>query len=91
MGINKINGTPWHAERVHREDGDERRYKGRCKFYAYDGDYCTQRSERCLGSAHCDYYEALSEKEFERKRKAQAENKQQKTSSLAGEDDVYWY
>ena len=31
MGIKHLTGTPWHKERVHRQEGDKRRYKGRYK------------------------------------------------------------
>lgn len=30
MGVNKMAGSPWHKERVHRAENDDRRYKGRC-------------------------------------------------------------
>ena len=30
MGVNRMTGTSWNAERVHRSEGDNRRYKGRC-------------------------------------------------------------
>lgn len=32
MGVNRMTGTSWNAERVHRSEGDKRRYKGRCKY-----------------------------------------------------------
>ena len=35
MHVNRLTGSPWHKERVHRSEGDERRYKGRCKYYRY--------------------------------------------------------
>lgn len=36
MSVERLTGTPWHKERVHREEGDDRRYKGRCKYYQYN-------------------------------------------------------
>lgn len=87
MSISKnMSGTPWHAERVHRADGDDRRYKGRCKFFSYDKEFCSKQIMRCTGSAHCDYYEAISEKEFISRQKMQ-----QKKNSKVTEDDCYWY
>lgn len=47
MGVNKLKGTPWHTERVHRSEGDDRRYKGRCKYYSYENDRCTYQSGKC--------------------------------------------
>lgn len=87
MTVERMTGTPWHKERVHREDGDERRYKGRCQYYQYDKNYCKYLFGRCIGSAHCDYYEAVDEEEFRRRQKAQ----QAKKKKDQGVDDVYWY
>ena len=47
MGVNKLKGTPWHTERVLRSEGDDRRYKGRCKYYSYENDRCTYQSGKC--------------------------------------------
>lgn len=81
MGINQITGQPWHKERVHRAEGDERRYKGRCKYFDYDGEYCDKRLRKCYGSAHCEYYFAVSEAEFNKKRNDYRKNKKEKSSS----------
>ena len=86
MGIERMKGTPWHSERMHREEGDERRYKGRCKHYIYDGNRCMLRTY-CMGSAHCSEYEAISEAEF-KKRQNDLKKKKNKMSS---DDDIYWY
>ena len=87
MKVSQMTGTVWHKERVHREEGDNRRYKGRCSFYRYEGNYCIRYMERCHGSAHCDLYQAISDEEFEQRQKAlhpRAKN--------TGEDkDTYWY
>lgn len=69
MSISRLTGTPWHTEQMHRSEGDERRYKGRCKYYNYQGGRCIYRCQKCSGSAHCDYYEAISEEEFRKKQK----------------------
>ena len=55
----KMVGTVWHTERMHREEGDARRDKRRCRHYR-DG-HCSQRATKCGGSAHCEYYEEISE------------------------------
>jgi len=55
----KMIGTVWGIERIHRAEGDERRYKGRCRYYC--DEYCRQRATKCGGSAHCEYYEEISE------------------------------
>lgn len=87
MGVNRMTGTPWHAERVHRSEGDKRRYKGRCKYFYHENNYCSKRCGRCIGSAHCDEYDALTDTEFQKKQKYQ-NNKKKKQSN---DDDVYWY
>ena len=84
MGVNQLTGTPWHKERVHRDAGDARRYKGRCAFYEYARNYCNHYGTYCRGSAHCDKYQAISDAEFLRRQKQQKARKK-------SEDDVYWY
>lgn len=86
MGISKLQGTPWHAERVHREEGDARRYKGRCKYYRDFDNQCNRRNGKCIGSAHCDEYLAMTDEEFKVK-----QAKARKSSKKVGEDDGYWY
>ena len=54
MGINKLEGTPWHIEKFHRKEDDDRRHKSRCKYYTKEE--CTKLGHRCYGSAHCLYY-----------------------------------
>lgn len=79
MGINKFTGSPWHVENVHRAEGDDRRYKGRCKYYKYNN-MCKYRMTKCIGSAHCTSYTALSEEEFKKKQKKQKIKYNQKAS-----------
>lgn len=55
--ISDLTGTPWHPERMHRAEGDARRYKTKCKHYEHYGEHCNFYNERCRGSAHCVYYE----------------------------------
>lgn len=79
MGVRNLSGTPWHTEKVHRADGDDRRYKGRCIYYA-EKNSCKIRCGRCIGSAHCSEYKAMSDEEFKKKSKKNTED-----------DDCYWY
>lgn len=88
MGVNRLTGSPWHKERVHRAEGDERRYKGRCEHYQYEGDRCSYRSGKCVGSAHCSKYRALSEEEFKEKQKRTHSSPARKKKE---EEEVYWY
>ena len=65
-GINRLTGVSWHKERIHRKENDERRYKGRCKFYNYESDDCDliRVAIGCTGSAHCEWYRSISDEEF---------------------------
>ena len=54
MGMNKLQGTPWHVERVHRSEGDARRSKRKCLYYL-DGE-CKVNNRDCYKSAHCSKY-----------------------------------
>lgn len=54
MGVNKMVGTPWHHEVLHKHENDERRHKSRCRNYSTG--YCKCLNHRCIGSAHCQYY-----------------------------------
>ena len=86
MGINRLQGTPWHEEKIHRQDGDDRRYKGRCRNYYDSNNQCSRRNGKCIGSAHCDEYEAMTDEEFKIK---QAQKR--KPTKKIGEDDCFWY
>ena len=54
--LNKMSGTPWHIEKMHREKGDERRHRSRCIYYDYVEPTCKKRMLKCMGSAHCPHY-----------------------------------
>ena len=86
MGVRNFQGTPWHEERFHRNEGDERRYKGRCKYYIDSNNHCKYRNEKCIGSAHCGDYNAMTDTEFRIK-----QSKRNHSSKKTGEDDCYWY
>ena len=55
MGINELTGSPWHVEQMRRGDEDPRRDRRRCKYYT--GTQCKYRYGKCIGSAHCQFYE----------------------------------
>ena len=88
MGVNRMTGSPWHAERVYRAEGDDRRYKGRCEFYRYEDEWCTYRSGRCMGSAHCQKYKAISEEDFKKKQRRAASTT---VSKKKKDDEPYWF
>ena len=88
MGVNHLTGSPWHIEKVHRAEGDDRRYKGRCEYYSYEKDSCTYRLGKCIGSAHCNKYKLVSEETFKERQKLNRKTKQRSTLK---EDDVYWF
>lgn len=88
MGVNRLQGTPWHEEQFHRSEDDERRYKGRCKYYEDECGKCAYRYEKCIGSAHCMNYAAMTDEEFKEK---QAQIQKMKRKKKIGEDDCYWY
>lgn len=87
MSISQMTSAPWHKERVHRSEGDERRYKGRCEFYDYEKKTCRKYVSACRGSAHCDFYKAISDEEFEQRQKGGRKSAGKKSK----EDDVFWY
>ncbi|MDY6323547.1 MAG: hypothetical protein SPL99_00550 [Catonella sp.] len=90
MGLREMQGTPWHAERVHRDEYDDRRYKGRCEFYSYGSEYCRKQNGKCIGSAHCSKYKPISEEEFKKRQKTS----QSRNSSAKGtgeDEDIFWY
>ena len=84
-----MTGSPWHAERVHRQEGDDRRYKGRCEYYEYNSDHCSYRVSKCIGSAHCNDYKLISEEEFKNRQKKNQKSTSAKTKK--GDDDCFWY
>ena len=89
MGARHLVSVPWHVERVYRGEGDERRHKVRCKFYIHDNKYCSRKCCRCMGSAHCMDYVAISDTDFVKRQKAVQAKKRKK--AVGGDDDVYWY
>lgn len=85
--VHRMQGTPWHTERVHRGEDDDRRYKGRCKYYSYSDNHCSRRSGKCIGSSHCSDYKAISEEAFKKRQK----DRQPRKISKQEKDDCYRY
>lgn len=54
MGLQSMQGTPWHIETLKKLEDDNRRHKSRCKYY--NSEKCSYYYYRCPGSAHCDVY-----------------------------------
>lgn len=90
MGLGKIftGAAGPQIERPRRKPRDERdydyRYIGRCRYYSYDYDICTVNSpwsvqSKCMGP--CRWYEAISEEEFEKRRKENRKNKMKESAS----------
>jgi hypothetical protein len=58
MGIaSSMTGTPWHTELMRRGDNDPRRHKTKCVNYDTKTKQCKKQKFKCIGSAHCDYYD----------------------------------
>jgi transcription elongation GreA/GreB family factor len=54
--LSRMQGSPWHVERMERGDGDERRHRSRCVHYHKPEKHCDYHNGPCYGSAHCKYY-----------------------------------
>lgn len=56
--VSELTGTPWHVEKLTRNEGDERRHKSRCIYYRKKDSYCKYQYIECIGSRYCKYYKA---------------------------------
>ena len=63
MGISKMQGSPWHIEKIHHEKRDLLR----CKYYDPFEKYCSYRCKKCVGTYYCMYYCPLKDKEYSEK------------------------
>ena len=54
-GIGQLQGTPFFIETLQSND-DKRRHQSRCIYFISDNKFCTYRSTKCTGSAHCTVY-----------------------------------
>lgn len=58
MGIKRVmTGAPWHVEKMVRKEGDPRRHRSRCIYYNKSTGHCPKVVSKCVGAAHCNYYE----------------------------------
>lgn len=83
MGISKMQGSPWHIEKIHHEKRDLLR----CKYYDPFEKYCLYRCKKCVGTYYCMYYCPLKNKEYSEKL-AEIKKKKIKTSSNKGNSVV---
>lgn len=81
--VSQMQDIPWHLETLHRQDNDPRRHRSRCKYYNKKTSYCSRRSGKCMGSAHCMEYE--EPKEEKSKNNTKDTNKTKKTFSSSKE------
>ncbi|MCH4007592.1 MAG: GreA/GreB family elongation factor [Eubacterium sp.] len=63
--LSRMQGSPWHVERMERGDGDERRHRSRCIYFNKHGKHCVYYNGPCYGSAHCNYYKEGNHKKKE--------------------------
>lgn len=52
----RLTGTPWHAEKMTRAEGDPKRHRARCVNYNKATGRCSAYFEGCRGAAHCEQY-----------------------------------
>ena len=58
--LERLTGSPWHVEKMTRQEGDEKRHKSRCINYkGKESNQCRIFGGRCHGSAHCSYYREI--------------------------------
>ena len=57
MAIERMVGSPWHVEKMVRQEGDPRRHRSRCIYYDKKNSHCPKVVGKCVGAAHCTYYE----------------------------------
>lgn len=64
MGIKKVmTGCPWHVEKMVRQEGDSRRHRSRCIYYNKKESHCSKVVGKCVGAAHCSYYDEYQAQE----------------------------
>lgn len=80
MGISKMQGTPWHIEKI----SHEKREKMRCKEYDPFDRYCLYRGKNCVGTYYCMYYKQISSKEYAIRLAEVKKKKKNKASSNKG-------
>lgn len=84
MGISKMQGSPWHIEKIHHEKRDLLR----CKYYDPFEKYCLYRCKKCVGTYYCMYYYPLKNKEYAEKLAEIKKKKKIKASAKKGNSFV---
>lgn len=77
MGISKMQGSPWHIEKIHHEKRD----LIRCKYYDPFKKCCLYRCKKCVGTYYCMYYLPLKSKEYAEKLAVIKKKKKNKASA----------
>ena len=62
-GFKGIQGTPWHIERYHLDEYDERRHRSYCKYFDKQTRRCGMLFSECYGASHCKYYSVIEKKQ----------------------------
>ena len=85
MGIKHMTGSPWHVEKMTRQEGDNRRHKTHCAHYLWETKGC-DLCGRCFGSAHCSKYRKMSPEDEERVKKQKEAARKNK-----GNGGTFWF
>ena len=76
MGIKSVmTGSPWHVEKMVRQEGDSRRHRSRCIHNDKKNSHCSKVVGKCIGAAHCSYYEECQTQGEEATKVVNDENK----------------
>lgn len=87
--VRQLTGAPWHIEVLRKNEDDDRRHKYKCVHHDRKRNYCRKCNMRCIGSAHCKYYELRHDSSFSTKKKEYEQAKrQQKKESLASKNTL---
>lgn len=57
MGLGRLEGIPWHIEKLKPPPGEELRFRSACVFFRKIDEYCSMFQRRCYGPNHCEKYE----------------------------------
>lgn len=82
--LSRMQGSPWHVERMERGDGDKRRHRSRCVHYHKQEKHCDYYHGSCFGSAHCGHYKEGNSKNKKFVDSVRKENVQVQTNNVSG-------
>ncbi len=57
MGLSRLEGIPWHVEKLKPPPEDEMRFRSACVYFRKIDEYCSMFQRRCYGPNHCEKYE----------------------------------